>query len=146
MSEEDVFSGYGVEVILENPDDFLKVKETLTRIGIASKKNKTLYQSCHILHKRNRYAILHFKELFGLDGKESTLTETDVEKRNAISKLLSDWGLVKIVDPKQIESTDVKMAISQIKVIPFKEKTQWDLLPKYTIGNVRRRNHYSEAA
>lgn len=120
-----------VEIILEKEDDFLKVRETLSRIGVASKKDKTLYQSCHILHKQGRYFITHFKELFALDGKEADLTENDLKRRNAIAKLLSDWGLVKLLD-KSIEEELAPM--SQIKILSFKEKDDWSLVTKYNIG------------
>ncbi len=123
-----------VEVLLEKEDDFLKVRETLSRIGVASKKDKTLYQSCHILHKQGRYFITHFKELFALDGKEADLTENDLKRRNAIAKLLSDWGLVKILD-KSIEEELAPM--SQIKILSFKEKDEWTLVTKYNIGRKR---------
>ena len=121
-----------LEVILHEPDDFLKIRETLTRIGVASRKDMHLYQSCHILHKQGRYFIVHFKELFLLDGKPSNLMENDVQRRNTIAVLLADWGLVTLVDPTV--STDTA-PLRQIKVIPFKEKSQWDLCPKYNIGN-----------
>lgn len=129
MSEDNVFSGKGVEVILLNEDDFLKIRETLTRIGIASKKENTLYQSCHILHKKGQYAIVHFKELFELDGKETNISEGDLERRNAIAKLLEEWGLVEI--KSEVEKT---APISQIKILPFKEKSNWNLVAKYNIG------------
>lgn len=121
-----------VEVRLGEEDDFLKVRETLTRIGVASRKDKTLYQSCHILHKQGKYYIVHFKELFALDGKPSNLTEEDEGRRNMISNLLVDWGLIKIVDPKQTEAPITPL--SQIKILPFKEKDQWTLVTKYNIG------------
>jgi hypothetical protein len=120
-----------LEVILPEPDNFLKVRETLTRIGVASRKDKTLYQSCHILHKQGRYFIVHFKELFALDGKEANLTVGDVERRNTIASLLSDWGLLKIVVPSKV---DQKVSLSQIKVVAFKEKGDWNLVAKYNIG------------
>lgn len=120
-----------LEVTLPEPDNFLKVRETLTRIGIASRKENTLYQSCHILHKQGRYFIVHFKELFALDGKESNITSGDIERRNAIAGLLQDWGLLKIVNPTQ---ADHKASLSQIKVVSYKEKDQWVLVPKYNIG------------
>ncbi len=120
-----------LEVTLPEPDNFLKVRETLTRIGIASKKDNTLYQSCHILHKQGRYFIVHFKELFALDGKESNITSGDVERRNAIASLLQDWELLKIVVPAKAEQ---KASLSQIKVVSFKEKDQWELVAKYNIG------------
>ena len=118
-----------VEVQLGEPDDFLKVRETLTRIGVASRKEKKLYQSCHILHKQGRYYIVHFKELFALDGKHANLTSNDVQRRNRITQLLSDWGLVSIL-------TEVEdyAPLSQIKIISFKEKGEWELIPKYNIG------------
>ena len=121
-----------VEVTLTNPDDFLKVRETLTRIGVASKKEKTLYQSCHILHKQGRYYIVHFKELFALDGKPSNITESDVARRNTIIKLLKEWELVEIQDPALIENPVAP--ISQIKVLPFKDNDEWILTAKYNIG------------
>ena len=121
-----------VEVTLTNPDDFLKVRETLTRIGVASKKEKTLYQSCHILHKQGRYYIVHFKELFALDGKPSNITESDVARRNTIIKLLKEWELVEIQDTALIENPVAP--ISQIKVLPFKDKDEWILTAKYNIG------------
>ena len=123
-----------VEIVLEKEDDFLKVRETLSRIGVASKKDRTLYQSCHILHKQGRYFITHFKELFALDGKEADLTENDLKRRNAIAKLLSDWGLVKLLD----KSVEEDMApLSQIKILSFKEKDEWSLVTKYNIGRKR---------
>ena len=122
-----------MEVNLKSQDDFLKVRETLTRIGIASKKEKKLYQSCHILHKRGRYVILSFKELFKLDGKESNFTESDLARRNTIAKLLHDWSLVEIKELERVEEPNVP--ISQIKIIPHKEKTQWELVAKYQVGS-----------
>lgn len=120
-----------LEVTLSQPDDFLKVRETLTRIGVASRKDNKLYQSCHILHKQGRYFIVHFKELFLLDGKKANLEENDLERRNTIATLLSDWGLIDI----QI-TEDLKCApLRQIKILPFKEKDNWELCPKYNIGN-----------
>ena len=121
-----------VEVTLLQADDFLKVRETLTRIGVASKKDNTLYQSCHILHKQGKYYVVHFKELFALDGKPTDLTENDLSRRNAIAKLLQDWGLIKIVNQAQIE-TPPPIFISQIKIISHKEKYDWQLVPKYPI-------------
>lgn len=121
-----------LEVSLNEPDDFLKIRETLTRIGVASRKDQKLFQSCHILHKQGRYFIVHFKELFLLDGKPSSLLENDVQRRNTIATLLADWGLVSIVNP---ESAKDLAPLRQIKVIPFKEKSQWELCPKYNIGN-----------
>ena len=120
-----------LEVTLPEPDNFLKVRETLTRIGVASRKDKKLYQSCHILHKQGRYYIVHFKELFALDGKESNITANDVERRNTIAGLLQDWGLLKIIDASK---ADPKASLSQIKVVSHKEKEEWELVPKYNIG------------
>jgi hypothetical protein len=121
-----------VEVRLKNEDDFLKVRETLTRIGIASPKDRKLYQSCHILHKRGKYYIVHFKELFALDGKSSNLSEDDVARRNSIVKLLADWQLVEVVDDNRIK--DPISNINQIKIITHKEKNDWELVTKYNIG------------
>ena len=123
-----------VEVSLKEPDDFLKVRETLTRIGVASRKEKKLFQSCHILHKKGQYYIVHFKELFALDGKKANLSENDVQRRNRIIKLLSDWGLVEIVKEG---SADNAAPLSQIKVIAYKEKSEWTLESKYNIGKKR---------
>lgn len=120
-----------VEVILNEPDDFLKVRETLTRIGVASRKDRKLYQSCHILHKQGKYYIVHFKELFALDGKNTNLSLNDVQRRNRISKLLSDWGLISIVDESQIEDV---APLNQIKVLSYKDKGDWTLESKYNIG------------
>tara|TARA_B100000287_G_scaffold427857_1_gene478211 strand:+ start:174 stop:641 length:468 start_codon:yes stop_codon:yes gene_type:complete len=120
-----------LEVTIKQPDDFLKVRETLTRIGVASRKDKTLYQSCHILHKQGKYYIVHFKELFALDGKKSTLTSNDIQRRNTISLLLQDWNLIDIVKK---DATEDKAPLSQIKVLPFKEKKEWTLSAKYNIG------------
>jgi hypothetical protein len=120
-----------LEVNLPEPDNFLKVKETLTRIGIASRKERKLYQSCHILHKQGRYFIVHFKELFALDGKESNLTTNDVERRNTVAVLLQDWGLLKII---RAADAQPQASLSQIKVLSFKEKDEWELVPKYNIG------------
>ena len=121
-----------LEVRLNEPDDFLKVRETLTRIGVASRKDKKLYQSCHILHKQGRYFIVHFKELFLLDGKKSNLEENDIARRNTIAQLMSDWGLISIEKEGLIEPL---APMRQIKIIPFKEKAEWELCPKYNIGN-----------
>ena len=121
-----------VEVGLKEPDDFLKVRETLTRIGVASRKEKKLYQSCHILHKQGKYYIVHFKELFLLDGKHSDFSENDVQRRNRITKLLSDWGLVEVVNEQMIEEAS---SVSQIKILPHREKNEWTLVPKYSIGS-----------
>lgn len=122
-----------VEVRLRNPEDFLKVKETLSRIGLASKKDNTLYQSCHILHKQGKYYIVHFKELFLLDGKQADFSEQDIARRNRIAALLDEWELVELVDPAKTETPIAP--INQIKIIPFKEKNNWSLVTKYTIGN-----------
>ena len=125
-----------LEVLLNEPDDFLKIKETLTRIGVASKKDhNTLFQSCHILHKQGRYFIVHFKELFMLDGKPSNFTEDDIGRRNTISTLLSDWGLLTIVDELQ---TEAKASLRQIKIISHRDKNEWNLESKYSIGNVKK--------
>ena len=130
---------YGIEDMLEisfkENDDFLKIRETLTRIGVASRKDKTLYQSCHILHKRGKYYLVHFKELFALDGKESTITENDLARRNSIARLLEEWDLLSILDEEQSSSPLAPM--SQIKVLPHKEKPEWNLVAKYNIGNAK---------
>ena len=132
MSEEISWSADDMlEVTIKQPDDFLKVRETLTRIGVASRKDKTLYQSCHILHKQGKYYIVHFKELFALDGKKATLVENDIQRRNTIAILLQDWSLIEIVQPQSAEN---KAPLSQIKVLPFKEKKEWNLSAKYNIG------------
>ena len=137
MATDDIFNGLGVEVTLPGDENFLKVKETLTRIGIASKQNMTLSQSCHILHKRGRYAILHFKELFILDGKGSrtNFTDEDAQRRNTIAALLAEWGLVDLVD-----DVGEKLSMRSIKIVPYREKAQWNLMSKYTIGNDRNEN------
>lgn len=122
----------GVKVKLESPDSFLLVKETLTRIGVSSKKNKTLYQSCHILHKRGEYFVIHFKELFKLDGKPTDISEDDIHRRNLIAHLLQDWGLLTVVNPEQIKD---RANMNSVKVLAFHEKMDWSLEPKYTIGN-----------
>ena len=122
-----------VEVTLDQKDDFLKVRETLTRIGVASKKEKTLFQSCHILHKQGKYYIVHFKELFALDGKETDFSENDVARRNTIANLLEDWELLRIVDEYKTEEPTV--SLSQIKILSHKEKGEWQLIPKYNIGS-----------
>ena len=120
-----------LEVQLKEPDDFLKVRETLTRIGVASRKDKKLFQSCHILHKQGRYFIVHFKELFALDGKSANLSDNDIERRNTIAQLLSDWCLIAVINKTVAEK---KAPLSQIKVLSFKEKGEWDLQAKYNIG------------
>jgi hypothetical protein len=124
-----------VEVTLPSDDSFLKVKETLTRIGVASRKDKKLYQSCHILHKQGKYYITHFKELFMLDGKVNNFDDEDKARRNAIINLLEEWNLIKVVNHTQIE--DPVAPLSQIKVLPYKEKNDWELVPKYSIGKKR---------
>ena len=121
-----------LEVSLKEPDDFLKIRETLSRIGVASRKERKLYQSCHILHKQGRYYIVHFKELFALDGKETNLSENDIARRNTIANLLRDWGLVKVVG-----NSELIAPLSQIKIISFKEKDEWILETKYNIGKKR---------
>ena len=132
MSEEISWSAEDMlEVTIKQPDDFLKVRETLTRIGVASRKDKSLYQPCHILHKQGKYYIVHFKELFALDGKKATLVENDIQRRNTIAILLQDWSLIEIVQPQAAEN---KAPLSQIKVLPFKEKKEWTLSAKYNIG------------
>ena len=125
-----------LEVNLNEPDDFLKVRETLTRIGVASRKENKLFQSCHILHKQGRYFIVHFKELFLLDGKPSNLVENDLKRRNTIVTLLSDWGLVEPVNPEQLNDT---APLRQIKIISYRDKDKWELQPKYNIGNSSRK-------
>jgi len=121
-----------VEVTIDEKDDFLKVRETLTRIGVASKKEKILYQSCHILHKQGKYYIVHFKELFSLDGKPTDLTENDIARRNTVTNLLEDWELIKIV--KKEQTVEPTVSLSQVKIISHKEKNDWQLVPKYNIG------------
>lgn len=132
---EDIFRNCGVEVKLPSPENFLKIKETLTRVGIASKKDKILYQSCHILHKQGRYAILHFKELFILDGKENNFSDEDRARRNTIVNLLEEWGLVNTLDASKAE--DPIAPLSNIKILSHKEKADWQLLTKYQIGKKR---------
>lgn len=131
---DDIFNGHGVEIKLTG-DNFLKVKETLTRIGVASKTEKKLFQSCHILHKQGRYAIVHFKELFSLDGKQTNFSTEDVGRRNQIVKLLVEWGLVEVVN-KSEQMANQSMA--NIKVVSYRDKGDWELVPKYTIGNKRK--------
>jgi hypothetical protein len=131
--DDDIFQGLGVEIKLASEDDFLKVRETLTRMGVSARKEKKLYQSCHILHKRGRYAIMHFKELFELDGLESNISDNDIGRRNAISVLLDEWELCKIVE--SIEDDEPIASIAQIKIISYKDKDDWELIPKYHIGN-----------
>ena len=127
----DIFNGYGVAITLSTSNDFLKVAETLTRIGVASRKDKTLFQSVHILHKRGLFVIIHFKELFALDGKPSDFSDEDKGRRNTIAKLLSDWGLIKIVDTTPLEPM---ASLNRIKILSFSEKNDWNLVPKYQIG------------
>ena len=124
-----------IEVLLQSSDDFLKIRETLTRIGVASKKDKKIFQSCHILHKQNRYFIVHFKELFALDGKPTNFSEDDVARRNTICNLLAEWNLYKIINPEKTKSPVAP--ISQIKIISYKEKSEWILEQKYNIGKKR---------
>tara|TARA_Y100000034_G_scaffold132245_1_gene194764 strand:- start:638 stop:1042 length:405 start_codon:yes stop_codon:yes gene_type:complete len=133
MEQEDIFRGLGVEVELNSDDDFLKVRETLTRMGISSRKEKKLYQSCHILHKRGRYAIMHFKELFEMDGLDSNISDEDIGRRNAISNLLEEWELLNIIEP--IEDDEPIVDVKKIKIISHKDKEDWELVPKYHIGN-----------
>ena len=125
-----------VEIILNEPDDFLKVRETLTRIGVASRKEKKIYQSCHILHKQGRYFLVHFKELFALDGKHANLTQNDVQRRNRIAQLITDWGLVSIVNVDQVKDI---APLNQIKVLSFKDKGDWILETKYNIGSKKKK-------
>ena len=131
MQTENIFKGVGVEITLPSPDSFLKIKETLTRIGVASKNENKLYQSCHILHKQGRYFIVHFKELFLLDGKPSNLTENDIQRRNTIATLLSDWGLLELRNPSEHKNL---APLRQIKIIKSGDKDKWELTPKYNIG------------
>ena len=130
-----------VEVSLNEPDDFLKVRETLTRIGVASRKEKKLYQSCHILHKQGKYYIVHFKELFALDGKSTNLTVNDIQRRNRIVNLISDWGLINVIDEEKI--TDIA-PLNQIKVLSYKDKSDWTLEAKYNIGSKKKRVEETE--
>ena len=139
MTNETIFYDWTpesmLEIILPEPDNFLKVRETLTRIGNASRKDKKLYQSCHILHKQGRYFIVHFKELFALDGKESNISMSDIERRNAIALLLQDWDLMSIVNKPDMDPASI---LSQIKIVSYKEKSEWELVPKYNIGNKKK--------
>ena len=129
---EDLFKGLGIRVRLKQPDDFLKVRETLTRIGVASERTKTLYQSCHILHKRGEYAICHFKEMFVFDGKDSTIDDEDLDRRDTIANLLASWGLVELLDP--LESDFPRTDMSLVKIIPFRDRADWNLERKYNLG------------
>jgi hypothetical protein len=128
------FEYFPLEIKLANPDDFLKVRETLTRIGVASRRDNTLFQSCHILHKQGHYFVVHFKELFALDGKQVDLSRNDIQRRNSIAKLLADWGLISVIDPDKY--TD-QAPLSQIKILNYDEKNQWNLQAKYNIGKKR---------
>ena len=130
-----------VEISLNEPDDFLKVRETLTRIGVASRKEKKIYQSCHILHKQGRYFIVHFKELFALDGKHANLTQNDVQRRNRITQLLADWGLIGVVDAKKIQDI---APLNQIKVLSYRDKGEWILETKYNIGSKKKKPEESQ--
>ena len=131
-----------IECTLEEPDDFLKVRETLTRIGVASRKDKILYQSCHILHKQGRYFIVHFKELFALDGKPTNFSENDQARRNTIANLLAEWGLIKLIAPDEI--SEAVVPLNQLKILAFKEKDQWNLTAKYNIGSKKVEENYEE--
>jgi hypothetical protein len=126
--EADVFRGYGIEITIAKPSDFLVIKETLTRIGVAARDADVLYQSCHILHKRGRYSIIHFKELYAMDGRKTTIDDDDISRRNRIAALLEEWGLLKIVYP---ESVDIQIPITHIKILNYKEKPDWILEAKY---------------
>jgi len=130
-----------VEVTLNQQDDFLKVRETLTRIGVASKKEKILYQSCHILHKQGKYYIVHFKELFALDGKPTDISDNDLSRRNTIANLLQDWGLITLVDKKSTQTPE-PIFLSQVKILSHKEKGEWQLVPKYNIGNKVKKDNF----
>lgn len=133
QEKEDLFKGYGVKITLKKDDDFLKIKETLTRIGVTARNENTLYQTVHILHKRGEYAIVHFKELFAFDGKVPDLSDEDIARRNTIVKLLAEWKLLDIVDAVWFNALP-KLEMSKIKIIPFKEKSNWTLVEKYKIG------------
>lgn len=136
-NNEDIFKGLGLEVEICEGSSFSVIIETLSRIGITSRNKKTLTQTCHVLHKRGRYAIMHFKELFLLDNKQSTLSDEDVARRNLIATLLQDWGLVKIVDP--LSEEDEVANVNKVKIIPHSEKKEWELVTKYTLGNKKRK-------
>jgi|TARA_B100000959_G_scaffold179986_1_gene188253 hypothetical protein len=131
-----------VECTLKEPDDFLKIRETLTRIGVASRKDKTLFQSCHILHKQGRYFIVHFKELFALDGKPTNFSENDQARRNTIANLLAEWGLILLVDSER--TSELIVPLNQLKILAYKEKEEWTLTAKYNIGNKKVTDDYSE--
>ena len=132
-----------VECTLKEPDDFLKIRETLTRIGVASRKDKTLYQSCHILHKQGRYFIVHFKELFALDGKPTNFSENDQARRNTITNLLSEWGLIVLVDSEK--TAELTVPLNQLKILAYKEKEEWTLTAKYNIGNKKVIDEYNSS-
>ena len=132
-----------VECTLKEPDDFLKIRETLTRIGVASRKDKTLYQSCHILHKQGRYFIVHFKELFALDGKPTNFSENDQARRNTITNLLSEWGLIVLVDSEK--TAELVVPLNQLKILAYKEKEEWTLTAKYNIGNKKVIDEYNSS-
>ena len=129
-----------IECTIDEPDDFLKIRETLTRIGVASRKDKTLFQSCHILHKQGRYYIVHFKELFALDGKPTNFSENDQARRNTIANLLAEWGLIKLVDSNQ--TSELTVPLNQLKILAYKEKDEWELTAKYNIGSKKVSNEY----
>ena len=131
-----------IECTLDKPDDFLKIRETLTRIGVASRKDRTLYQSCHILHKQGRYFIVHFKELFALDGKPTNFSENDQARRNTIANLLAEWGLILLVDSER--TSELIVPLNQLKILAYKEKEEWTLTAKYNIGNKKVTDDYSE--
>jgi len=131
-----------VECTLAEPDDFLKIRETLTRIGVASRKDKTLFQSCHILHKQGRYFIVHFKELFALDGKPTNFSENDQARRNTIANLLAEWDLIKLIDSNR--TSELTVPLNQLKILSYKEKDEWTLTAKYNIGSKKVSNDYSE--
>ena len=132
-----------IECTIDEPDDFLKIRETLTRIGVASRKDKTLYQSCHILHKQGRYYIVHFKELFALDGKPTNFSENDQARRNTIANLLAEWSLIKLVDSNR--TSELTVPLNQLKILAYKEKDEWELTAKYNIGSKKVSNeHYNE--
>jgi len=129
-----------IECTIDEPDDFLKIRETLTRIGVASRKDKTLFQSCHILHKQGQYYIVHFKELFALDGKPTNFSENDQARRNTIANLLAEWGLIKLVDSNQ--TSELTVPLNQLKILAYKEKDEWELTAKYNIGSKKVSNEY----
>lgn len=135
----DVFEGHGIEISIKRPDDFLIIRETLTRVGIQSTRKKELYQSAHILHKRGRYAIVHFKEMFALDGRDSTVSDDDLMRRNTIVELLESWGLCSVVESERdIINTQGKLELSKIKIVPHEEKEDWVLTPKYHFGSKKK--------